>query len=426
MPILRPNRRELLAAASASGLVGPSALAAPATSVSAADTKFIFICNHGGWDSTRVFFDSFGQSGVDMEADAESATAGGITYVTHPKRPSVDAFFEAHHERCLVWRGFVVRSISHDVCSMLSMTGTSSGVVPDWGVALANAQRTGFVCPQLVTGGFSFPADLAMSVTRTGTGKLQKLLTSRGLVSDQATDWTDFGEEALIDDFVRRRIAARQATVTSVLEAAMLDDAALAMEKLDELKGIRFDLDFTTGDTLDEQLDVAVAALGMGVSRVATTGYPDAGPTFAWDTHQDNESIQSELFEGLFASLNQLMSKLARWPGTAGGATLADETIVVVLSEMDRTPANNNFSGKDHWPYTAALLIGPNMTTDRVVGGMDDDFFGQPMDLASGEVSDGGEQLSSEHFGATLLALGDVDPGEYVADVIEPMTGVMS
>ena len=398
---------------------------ARAASISGSDLKFLFICNHGGWDSTRVFFDSFDTDGVDMEADAERATAGGITYVSHPSRPSVDTFFADYHERCLLWRGFVVRSISHDVCSMLAMTGTSSGVVPDWGAVLADAQRDRFVCPQLVMGGFSFPADLAVAVSRTGSSKqLQQLLSGAGLTSDLVTRFTDFGEEALIDDYVARRIAGRTSSPPTG-EAAVLDDLAWANERLQALKERRFDLDLGTGDTLDEQMGVAVSALGLGLSRVCTMGYPDSGPTFAWDTHQDNETIQAELFEGLFASLSRLMVKLQSWPGTAGGATLADETVVVVISEMDRTPANNTFSGKDHWPYTAALLVGPNMTTDRTVGALDENFFGELMDLDSGEVSASGEGLSSEHLGATLLALGDVDYGSWIAPEVAHVEGFL-
>ena len=35
--------------------------------------------------------------------------------------------------------------------------------------------------------------------------------------------------------------------------------------------------------------------------------------------------------------------------------TLAEETVVVVLSEMGRTPGINGTDGKDHWPWTSAM-----------------------------------------------------------------------
>ena len=38
-----------------------------------------------------------------------------------------------------------------------------------------------------------------------------------------------------------------------------------------------------------------------------------------------------------------------------------DETTFVVMSEMGRTPALNGNEGKDHWPYTSALVMGPGL-----------------------------------------------------------------
>jgi uncharacterized protein (DUF1501 family) len=133
---------------------------------------------------------------------------------------------------------------------------------------------------------------------------------------------------------------------------------------------------------------------------------------------------QSPLWETLFSGVGQLLQALAATPGTSE-ATLADETVVVVLSEMGRTPQLNAFNGKDHWPYTSAMVIGPNLVGDRVIGGFDRTFYGKPIDTVSGDLYEGGSTLSAESLGATLLAMADVDPLAYV-DGVDPILGMLA
>ena len=161
------------------------------------------------------------------------------------------------------------------------------------------------------------------------------------------------------------------------------------------------------------KLSVAVEALSTGLSRSVSIAAPD--PYFRWDTHSDNDAQQSPLWETLFSGLLSLVEMLQAAPGSAGG-TLYDEVVVVVLSEMGRTPLLNGSNGKDHWPYTSALLFGSGIVGDRQVGGMDELFQGRPVDLASGEVTEAGVGVvpTASHLGATLLAVADEDPAEHL------------
>ena len=95
------------------------------------------------------------------------------------------------------------------------------------------------------------------------------------------------------------------------------------------------------------------------------------------------------------------------------GSPLADQVTIVVLSEMGRHPRYNVWGGKDHWTFTSAMLIGAGVRGGQVVGAMDDDFRGLPIELDTGEVREDGTRLLPEHLGATLMALADVDPGDH-------------
>lgn len=419
------HRRHFLAGAGAA----LAALGLPlhvARATTGTDRKFVFVFNPGGWDPTRVFVPAFDLPEVAMEARAARATAGGLPFVDHPDRPSVRAFFEAHGSRALVVNGLLVRSIAHEICSMIMMTGSSSGLLPDWPAILGHADRDRTVLPHLVLGGPSFPGDLGVSVARTGAaGQLEMLLSGDALdISDLPVRSPSRPAENVIDRYLVRRADARALSPRSTVEAGLTSDLAAAMHEVTGLKDLRYTMDFTTDGSLAQQADVAVQALALGVSRTVTLAHGLVGGAFGWDSHADNDNAQSALFEGLFAGLLELMAALRATPGTSA-PTLADETTVVVLSEMGRTPALNATNGKDHWPYTSAMVIGDGVTGGRVVGGVDAGYVGLRVDPASAEVRDDGEVLSAESLGATLLALADIDPEPYVSGVA-PLTGVLA
>src|SRR5688572_17013974 len=112
------SRRNLLASSAGLAAFG---LPSPVSAISGGGRKLVFVFNPGGWDPTRVFADGFDLA-VDMEPDAERATIGGIGFVDHAARPAVRAFFEAHHARSLVLNGILVRSIAHEICTMIALT----------------------------------------------------------------------------------------------------------------------------------------------------------------------------------------------------------------------------------------------------------------------------------------------------------------
>jgi len=422
------NRRAFLysslAGAAAAGLPRRARAGAPA----GAELRFIFVFNRGGWDPTRAFTDTFDHTSVDMEAAAEPAGAGGVSWVSHPDRPGVDAFFSAYHDQMLVINGILVRSIAHEICTMLAMTGSTSGLSPDWPAIIASATASDFTLPHLVLDGPSFPGELGVAVARSGlSGQLEALLSGDILAwSDTPAAGLSLPAQGAVDRYLLRRASARAAISRSAVDDALSAAFEEATAKAIALKDYRYVMDFTGGAALADQAQVAVSALSVGLSRCVTLGYPGtSGGGLGWDTHADNDAQQSALFEGLFLGLGQLMGLLRTTPGVITD-TLADETVVVVLSEMGRTAQLNATAGKDHWPYTSAVLLGPGLTTDRVVGGLDDGYYGRDIDLTSGELDDtSGRNLSSAALGATLLALADVDPAAHIPDA-DPITGVLT
>jgi len=169
---------------------------------------------------------------------------------------------------------------------------------------------------------------------------------------------------------------------------------------------------------MDTQSLVAIDALRLGISRCVTLSTPGN-----WDTHANNDGLQSPMWENLFDGLSNLMELLASTPGESA-ASMAEETTVVVLSEMGRTPLLNPTLGKDHWPHTSAMIIGPTVHGGRVIGGFDENYYGLPIDPDTAQTVDDGQTFSAEVLGATLLHIGGLDPAEFVRGV-EPIRGVL-
>src|SRR5207249_5644522 len=63
----------------------------------------------------------------------------------------------------------------------------------------------------------------------------------------------------------------------------------------------------------------------------------------------------------------------------AGDLKIRDQLVVVVQSEMGRTPNYNAGNGKDHWSIGSVMFLGRGITGDRVIGATDAKQFPVPI-----------------------------------------------
>lgn len=87
----------------------------------------------------------------------------------------------------------------------------------------------------------------------------------------------------------------------------------------------------------------------------------------AWDTHQRNfEILQKNKLPGLDQVFSALMEDLQ-------SRGLLDETLVVIMSEMGRTPRINGNAGRDHWTNCYSILFaGAGIRGGTLYGESDD------------------------------------------------------
>jgi hypothetical protein len=403
-----PSRRQFLKASAALGALGvPRARA----DVAPEDRRFIFVTAYYGWDPTRVFAPEFQNPLVAMEADADPVTQGGLTWVAHPDRPSVDAFMETWGARTLLLNAVLVSS----ECLYRQFTGTSKNSAPDWPSILGHAAAARYVLPSVVVRGPSFPGPLATSVCRVGSSGQTAALLSGELVTwgdEPVRQFTPAAATAM-DRYVAAATTRRALTAVAPRDIGMLDAHVAANRTATTLEGLVDQVAWGTSEdrSLAAQANIARDLLALGMARCVSL-YHDR---ISWDSHAQNDPTQSANFEDLFSDLGYLLDQLDTTVG-ADGRLLSETTTVVVLSEMGRGPTLNIAGGKDHWPYTSMMIVGDGLTTDRVVGGFDGLYYGRPVDLASGEMDDGGADLTPGVVGATLLTLGGVDWQDWVVN----------
>jgi hypothetical protein len=332
---------------------------------------------------------------------------------------AVSAFFAAHAAKTVMLHGVSTRSVNHETCQIVSLTGGTRRDAMDWPTRLASEEGDAYDLPHLVLSGPVYPGEGALYVSR-AEGRLQAALDGT-LVRDTlplvnpttATLPLRPATGRILESFLERRAAAVRQASPGLL-ASQYEESQLRVHRL---VGQRYGLRFQTGSDLVSRARIAVEAMAKGVTRVATLGSGES-----WDTHFDN-ALQATNADKLFTGLSALMEALSTTTDDQG-VLLSEDTVVVVMSEMGRTPKYNASNGRDHWPFTSMLIVGAGVSGNRVIGGYDDGYIGYGID-SDGDINladDDGVQCGA--IGATLLAAGGIDPGRYTT--YAPIPGIFT
>ncbi|MEM7155920.1 MAG: DUF1501 domain-containing protein [Myxococcota bacterium] len=409
------SRRTFLGGTAAVG----SALALPGSRARAGSVgparHLIVVVAAGGWDTSYALDPKPGNTNVDVP-DGDIQMFGNLPIWTDASRPATTAFFSDWAAHTAVVNGINVRSIAHPECRRRVMTGTPGTGRPD--VAALTAQQHGLELPvpYMILGNNAYTGPLASIAGRVGpTNQIKALLDPTEAYP--APDGSPFAhggyeptanDEALIRDYVvasAERVRAQRGQRGH--NAARIDDFVDSLGRGDVLR-TQADGFGARGQTLNfsAQADMAVRVLSEGISRTVNI---DTG--ISWDTHDDN-APQAASHEALFTQLSSLAQSLAETPGVLGGSTLMDETVVMVLSEMSRTPRLNAEGGKDHWPVASAMVMGAGVAGGQVLGATNDLVEAEPIDLQTGKATSEGTLLSTGSFVGGVLELVGVDPTE--------------
>jgi len=381
------KRRALL------GLMGASTALPKLSWGSAASTeqRLLVVYSHGGWDVSMLFDPKFSSRQIDTANDGETRSVGGLTYVDSPNRPNVRSFMDRFASKSTVINGIGVGSISHTKCERLIFTGSRLPNAPDFGSIIAN-RFSHLPLPYAILTGPRMTGELGYNVSRV----------------DQ-TFVSILRQDTVVDyNLVQSYLSREDTTSTRMVEY---------WETLERRKQLQASMNLfpeTVNSDPDAQIELSLNLLANNVSAVSMIQILPP-PFHQWDTHSNNDDLQSGCFDHLFQYVNQLGTLLESTLDSTG-RPLMETTTVVVLSEMGRTPVYNSNRGKDHWPYTSMLMFGNKIQGGRVVGATDERLITAPVGLDDGVYAAKGEAIQSVHVLAGLMTAFDIDPGPYFAE----------
>ena len=392
-----------------------SALASlrPVAAAKGSERFLVIYWNDGGWDPAMLFDPHFESDALDR-GNCSASTIGGLTFADSSKRPSVRSFLETWGSQTAFVNGIAVGSISHAKCTQMMLTGSRSSTAADLPTTIAAQTGSSLALPHLVLSGPRYPGELgafmvplSSTMTQTMTGELP-----------YPSRYSSIGE-ALTRDY----LAAAAGELRAVRADPYLDDYSDALQRMAALESAAADLNIDSDADEETLLEKGISALSMGLSRSLII--QGSLPAYSsWDSHIENERQQSSCYEHNFAKLLTLMEKLASASAPDGGSLL-DRTTLLVLSEMGRTPVLNNQLGKDHWPYTSAMMVGAGVRGGNTFGLTNEALVGQRIELSTGAASESGEVLTAASFTAgALQSFGIENSGEFKG--ITPFTAPFS
>ncbi len=402
---LEMNRRNLLKLCGAAGLglsapIGRSLLAnddLPQGELPFYDGPYYVVFNAaGGWDTTYL---------MDPKGTAESnrlyAQGDILSEGNHRLAPNAahieagmsnEDFFKNYGDSLLVLNGLDYSVNNHSPCSRYMATGKLDSLSYPTFAALIAACNGGEVPLAFLTfGNYSSTGNLVALARVPYLNSLNRLANADGVQGNAQNPYHDDFvseriERALQSQMQSRLIKRRLPRVErsqNMLYAAQLNSKALQ-------RVTPFVPKSSPKERLSRQADIALASFKAGVCVSANLSIGQ------FDSHSNNDRDQMKLIPELLAGVDYLLKKSEE-------LQIRDKLVVIIQSEMGRTPTYNDNQGKDHWSIGSAMFMGAGIQGNRVVGATDEKQFLLTVDPQSLAIDEhNGTRIRPEHVHASL------------------------
>ncbi|MBT4667677.1 MAG: DUF1501 domain-containing protein, partial [Opitutae bacterium] len=150
-------------------------------------------------------------------------------------------------------------------------------------------------------------------------------------------------------------------------------------------------------ERLARQADIALSCFKGGVCVSANLSIGQ------FDSHATNDPDQMRLIPEFLTGVDYLMKR-------AEELKIRDKLVVVIQSEMGRTPHYNKGQGKDHWSIGSIMFMGQGIRGNRVVGATDERQFLIPIDNKTLSIDEeNGIRTRPEHIHLALRELAGIE-----------------
>ena len=404
------DRRAFLASCGAAGLslalpLTDTQTRAEATSSNAAayEGPFYLVFNAaGGWDTT-LLMDPKGSEGINrLYGEDDICTAGAHAFAPTAADKqgglSNEDFYAEFGNELLTFNGLDYAVNNHAPCSRYMATGKLDSLAyPTFAALVAACQ--GPTCPLafLTFGNYSATGNLVAMSRVPYLPSLQRIANADAIEGNLRAPYHDDFVLDHIEHALRQRHEAerakpllpRSAQAESMLYAAQANSKALS--RITPHIPTQ-----TPKERLHQQVEIALASFAAGVCVSANLSLGQ------FDSHANNDVDQMKL-------IPELLAGIAYAAHRAEDLDLRDKLVIIMQSEMGRTPHYNQGDGKDHWSIGSAMFLGPGITGNRVIGGTDGEQFPHllnPQTLAAD--ADHGLRIRPEHLHQSLRELAGI------------------
>jgi uncharacterized protein (DUF1501 family) len=435
------NRRTFLKSATAAGLsIGlPLGLGARTAKAATYDGPcFLFVHAGGGWDP-RFLYDPTLEP-TQHRLYTQLAKVGSIPAATLPvdlarvglpagqgietSLLSPEQFLTNHGDRLLVINGLDSQTNNHESGERTMQTGRLSEGYPALAGLIAAEYGASMPMAFLSAGGFDSTYGIA-PVSR--IDDLGSLLPRFGRPNDVSPDQAQT-EHYHSSATMKRILKAQNARMARLQEAQHLPRLRASMQALQTARDTNGELGSLLvqdamvslpgglGDLeqMQRQAQLSLTAMAAGLSVCAKINLG------GFDTHSDHDRSQSLQIWKLLGGLDFIASYAAQ-------KNLSERLVIVVTSDFGRGPMYNNTGaagGKDHWPVTSALLMGPGIAGGRVIGATDDAQLARKVNPKTLKLDNDGVVLSPGHIHQELRRLSGIAASSSIASYPLPEVAI--
>ena len=378
-------------------------LAAAAKEEAPYDGPYYVVFNaSGGWDTTYLM-DPKGIGGINrLYQQGDILTQGNHTYAPNAKHAvggmSNEDFFKEFGGELLVVNGLDYSVNNHSPGARYMATGKLDSMAYPTFAALVAACK-GPACPLsfLTFGNYSATGNLVAMSRVPYLPSLQKIANADSIEGNLRSPYhDDFAltriEQTLQQENASRKslpLLPRQERADNMLYAAQVNSKSLQRVTPYIPKNI-------PKERLSQQVEIALSSFKAGVCVSANLSIGQ------FDSHANNDTDQMKLIPEFLAGIAYLLRRSEE-------LKIREKMVVIVQSEMGRTPNYNAGNGKDHWSIGSAMFLGASIRGNRVIGATDEKQFGVALDPKTLALDkDKGIRLRPEHIHQSLRELAGI------------------
>ncbi len=350
----------------------------------------------GGWDTTYLM-DPKGVNGINrLYKEGDILTRGAHKYAPNKKdaRGGMcnEDFYAEFGDELLTFNGLDYSVNNHSPGARYMATGKLDSLAYPTFAALV-AACLGPECPLafLTFGNYSATGNLVAMSRVPYLPSLRKIANADAVEGNERSPYHDKFALDRVEEALREQHEA--AGTTALLPRAERGENMLYAAQVNS-KALRRVTQYIPAqipkERLSQQAEIALASFkaGVCVSANLTIGQ--------FDSHANNDSDQMKLIPEFLAGIAYLVRR-------AGELKIRDRLVVVVQSEMGRTPSYNAGNGKDHWSIGSVMFLGRGIKGNRVIGATDEKQFAVPVSPQTLELDRGkGIRVRPEHVHAAL------------------------